>query len=145
MLGLSAPEREPGAPMSVIQVEKESVAETAGFAVGDVLLSMDGTPIDQKETFNRLMSEKRWGDTARFEVKRGEETRALVATFRRRADTRPAPCAGGETPAATPAAAAPPAAAMPTVPPMPAMPAMQTMPPAPATPPVPPATPGGRP
>lgn len=104
VLGLSAPEREPGAPMSVIQVEKESVAETAGFAVGDVLLSMDGTPIDQKETFNRLMSEKRWGDSARFEVRRGEETRTLTAFFRRRFEAPPAPCPPASE-AAAPAAA----------------------------------------
>ncbi|MBZ0090079.1 MAG: ChaN family lipoprotein, partial [Thermoanaerobaculia bacterium] len=100
VLGLSAPEREPGAPMSVIQVEKESVAEAAGFAVGDVLVSMDGTAIDQKETFNRIMSEKRWGDSARFEVRRGEETKTLTAHFRRRFEAPPAPCA---TPPAEPA------------------------------------------
>jgi len=106
VLGLSAPEREPGAPMSVIQVEKESVAEAAGFAVGDVLLSMDGTPIDQKETFNRLMSEKRWGDSARFEVRRGEGTKTVTAHFRRRFEAPPTPCPAAPE-AATPAAEKP--------------------------------------
>jgi uncharacterized iron-regulated protein len=109
VLGLSAPEREPGAPMAVIQVAKESVAEAAGFAVGDVLVAMDGTPIDQKETFNRLMSEKRWGDSARFEVRRGEETKALTAFFRRRFEAPTAPCPAA--PAAEPAQTAAPAPA----------------------------------
>jgi len=99
VLGLSAPEREPGQPISVIRVEKDSVAAAAGFAEGDVMLSMDGTPLEAKETFHRLMAEKRWGDSARFEVRRGEETKTLVAHFRRRAEPRPAPC--------PPAAAAP--------------------------------------
>lgn len=107
VLGLSSPERDPGQPMTVIQVSKRSVAETAGFATGDTVLSMDGTPIDQKETFNRLMSEKRWGDTARFEVKRGEETKALVATFRRQA---PKPCTSQPEAAATPTSTATPPA-----------------------------------
>jgi uncharacterized iron-regulated protein len=109
VLGLSAPERDPGAPMAVIQVEKESVAEAAGFAVGDVLVAMDGTPIDQKETFNRLMSEKRWGDSARFEVRRSEETKTLTAYFRRKFEVPPAPCAPAPAADATPAAATRPA------------------------------------
>ncbi len=99
VLGLSAPEREPGQPMTVIQVEKESVAAAAGFAVGDVLVAMDGTPIDQKETFNRLMSEKRWGDSARFEVlpRRARRRRSPPTSGarprRRPRPARPAPAA----------------------------------------------------
>jgi len=57
----------------VIDVSKDSVAEAAGFKVGDVLLSMDGTALKEKGTMNRLMADKRWSDTASFEVKRGEE------------------------------------------------------------------------
>ena len=91
VMGLSAPEREPGQPMTIIQVEKESVGAAAGFAVGDVLVAMDGTPLDQKETYNRLMSEKRWGDSARFEVLRGGVATTLTAYFRRTPDTPPIP------------------------------------------------------
>jgi uncharacterized iron-regulated protein len=109
VLGLSAPERDPGAPMAVIQVEQESVAAAAGFAVGDVLVAMDGTPIDQKETFNRLMSEKRWGDSARFEVRRGEEIKTLAAFFRRQAEAPPAACPPGAAAAGQPAEAPGPA------------------------------------
>ena len=75
--------------MTIIQVEKESVGAAAGFAVGDVLVAMDGTPLDQKETYNRLMSEKRWGDSARFEVLRGGVATTLTAYFRRTPDTPP--------------------------------------------------------
>lgn len=110
VLGLSAPEREPGQPLAVIRVEEESVAAAAGFAVGDQLVAMDGTPIDQPETLNRLMSEKRWGDSARFEVLREGQPTALTAHFRRTpekpaarsvapaAATAPAPGAVRETP-----------------------------------------------
>jgi uncharacterized iron-regulated protein len=151
VLGLSSPEREPGQPLTVIQVAEDSVAAAAGFAVGDTLLSLDGTPIDGKETFNRLMSEKRWGDTARFEVRRGEETKALLATFRRKAPKRPEPCATAPAadPATPPAPPTAPAPMMPTTPTTPTTPTMPAMPPAksmPAvapTPATPPAAPSG--
>jgi hypothetical protein len=83
-LGLSTPEQKPGEHYPVILVQKGSVAEDAGFKVKDLLVSMDGVALDDKETFNRLMSQKRWGDGAEFKVKRGEETLTLVAKFRRR-------------------------------------------------------------
>lgn len=83
-LGLSTPERKPGDLMPVIAVQKDSVAASAGFAEGDLLVSMDGTPLADKETLQRLMASKRWGDTARFEVRRGERSLSLTAVFRRR-------------------------------------------------------------
>lgn len=82
-LGLQTPEQKPGEHFPVILVQKGSPAEQAGFKVKDLLISMDGVPIADKETFNRLMSEKRWGDSAELQVKRGEETLTLVARFRR--------------------------------------------------------------
>jgi uncharacterized iron-regulated protein len=112
VLGLSAPEREPGEPLTVIRVEEESVSAAAGFAVGDQLVAMDGTPIDQPETLNRLMSEKRWGDAARFEVLREGKSVTLTAHFRRTAETPPAP-------PASPAPPAPPLAPKAPAPPMP--------------------------
>jgi uncharacterized iron-regulated protein len=82
-LGLSTPEQKGGDYFPVILVQKGSVAERAGFQAKDLLVSMDGVALDDKETFNRMMSEKRWGDGAEFQVKRGEETLTLVAQFRR--------------------------------------------------------------
>jgi uncharacterized iron-regulated protein len=67
----------------VINVQANSIAATAGFKKDDNLLSMDGTPIPDGETLNRLMSEKRWGDSAEFKVKRGTEELTLTAYFRR--------------------------------------------------------------
>ncbi len=113
VLGLSAPERDPGQPLTVIQVEKDSVAAAAGFAEGDQLVAMDDTPIDQKETFNRLMSEKRWGDSARFDIRRGDELKTLTANFRRSAERPPTP----PTPPTPPSPTSPPAATAPPAPP----------------------------
>jgi uncharacterized iron-regulated protein len=83
-LGLSTPEKKPGEFFPVIAVQKDSVAAAAGFAEGDLLVSMDGTPLGDKETLNRLMAGKRWGDVARFEVRRGDKTVTLNAALRRR-------------------------------------------------------------
>lgn len=95
-LGLSTPEQKQGEHYPVINVQKGSVAEAAGFKVGDLLVSLDGTPLTDKETSNRLMSEKRWGDAAEYVVKRGEQTLTLVAKFRRplREHATPAPAPG---------------------------------------------------
>ena len=116
VLGLSAPERDPGQPLTVIRVEEESVAAAAGFAAGDQLVAMDGTPIDQQETLNRLMSGKRWGDSARFEVLREGKATTLTAYFRRTPEKPPVP-------PAPPAAPVAPAAPGTPVPPAPAPPA----------------------
>lgn len=83
-LGLSTPEQKTGEHFPVILVQKGSAAEQAGFKVKDLLISMDGVALVDKETFNRLMSQKRWGDSAEFRVKRGDETLTLVARFRRK-------------------------------------------------------------
>lgn len=82
-LGLSTPEQKPGDYFPVIMVQKDSAAARAGFKVKDQLVNMDGVPLVDKETFNRLMSQKRWGDAAEFQVRRGDETLTLVAKFRR--------------------------------------------------------------
>lgn len=103
-LGLSTSERPEGEPLKVIFVSEDSVAETAGFAAGDRLLTMDGTPIDGKETMHRLMANKRWADDARFTVRRGEEEIPVLVHFRRTLEEPEAPA---ETPAAGEAQATP--------------------------------------
>jgi uncharacterized iron-regulated protein len=65
-------------------------ARSAGFQVGDVLLSMDGTPLPDGETLNRLIAQKNWGDSATFNVRRqpkegSPEEVTLKVDFRRRA------------------------------------------------------------
>jgi len=82
-LGLSTRDGKGEFPLEVIDVPKTSVAGLAGFQVGDVLQSMDGTPIKDRETLNRLLAEKRWADDAVFVVSRGGNTTQLTAAFRR--------------------------------------------------------------
>lgn len=82
-LGLSHAEQKVEGHFKVISVQKGSAAEKAGFLVNDLLVSMDGQAVGEKEVLNRLMSEKRWGDDATFVVKRGTETKTLVARLRR--------------------------------------------------------------
>lgn len=109
-LGLSTPERKTGEHYKVIMVLPDSVAAAAGFQVGDELVSMDGVPIDEKETSRRLMSTKRWGDTAVYEILRDGKPLTLTAHFRRQrpepnADAAPEP---GESPHPTPSHPRPP-------------------------------------
>jgi hypothetical protein len=84
-LGVSTPEKKEGEYFKVIAVARESVGAAAGFKVGDELVSMDGVPLVDKETINRLVAAKRWADAAEFTVRRGGETLRLVARFRRTA------------------------------------------------------------
>jgi uncharacterized iron-regulated protein len=68
----------------VIIVQKGSSAEQAGIKVGDVMTTLDGTPLTDKETFSRLMAAKRWGDTAAIGIRRGDQALTIMAVFRRR-------------------------------------------------------------
>jgi aminopeptidase N len=81
-LGLSVPMGE-ASPLSVIHVEKGSPADRAGLAVGDAVLLFDGNPVADRETLNRLVAGKRWGDSARLSVRRGTETLERTVLFRR--------------------------------------------------------------
>jgi uncharacterized iron-regulated protein len=84
-LGISTPERKSGDRYRrVIMIAEDSVAAAAGFQVGDELVSMDGVPIDDKETSRRMMAEKRWGDSAVYEVLREGKALTLTVHFRRR-------------------------------------------------------------
>lgn len=70
-------------PGQIIQVSEKSVAERAGLKVGDVLLSLDGTPIASDNTLRKLMAGYRWGDVAKARIRRdGKETEVDVS-FRR--------------------------------------------------------------
>jgi C-terminal processing protease CtpA/Prc len=82
-VGISTPEAKSGERYKVIMVGKESPAEAAGFKIGDELVSIDGTPYTDKETVNRLMSEKRWGDAVVYKVMRDGQEQTLTAHLRR--------------------------------------------------------------
>jgi hypothetical protein len=74
-VGLSTPEQKSGERFKVISVAKESPATAAGFQVGDELVAIDGVPYADKETVNRLLSGKRWGDRVEYEVLRAARSR----------------------------------------------------------------------
>jgi uncharacterized iron-regulated protein len=84
-LGMSSRDGKGEFPIEVIDVPADSIAAAAGFQVGDVVQTLDGTRITDRETMNRLMSEKRWSDSAVFTVARAGQTSTLTAYFRRKA------------------------------------------------------------
>ena len=85
-LGASTREIEGDVHRRVIHVGEGSAAEQAGFEVGDVLLTLDGADLVDKETLNRWLAGKRWGDRALFTVRRDEAAVTLEVLFRRRAE-----------------------------------------------------------
>ena len=82
-LGLSTNPVEGEKALKVILVSEKTPAEKAGVPVGDVIVSLDGMPVPDKETLNRLVAAKRWGDEAVLTVKRGGETKELRISLRR--------------------------------------------------------------
>ena len=82
-LGIATPETKTGERYPVIMVAEGSPAAAAGFHLDDELVSMDGVPIVDKETSNRMMSEKRWGDVVVYKVMRDGKEVTLTATLRR--------------------------------------------------------------
>jgi uncharacterized iron-regulated protein len=83
MLGVSTRAVENGR-RSIIDVEKDTPAAAAGLQVGDVIASIDGTPIDNRETLNRVFAGYRWGDTPVFVVSRGGADVDITVPLRRR-------------------------------------------------------------
>lgn len=82
-LGVSTAWSEAEKPPKVIHVEKGSVAERAGIAVGDLIVSMDGSPVENRETLNRLVAQARWGDAARLSLRRSGSLVNVTVFFRR--------------------------------------------------------------
>jgi membrane-associated protease RseP (regulator of RpoE activity) len=83
--GISTRVRPEDRRLEIIDVEKDTPAEAGGLKVGDVLLSMDGAPIPDREAFAKAMAGKRWGDAASISVRRGEETIPVTVLLRRAA------------------------------------------------------------
>lgn len=67
----------------IIAIEKDSIAARSGFQVNDQVLSLDGIATPDRETWNRVMAGKNWGDTAVVMVKRGDAEVSLKAELRR--------------------------------------------------------------
>ena len=73
-------------PTQLIQVGKESVAERAGLAVGDVLLSLDGASIDSAVTLRKTFAPYRWGDVVTARIERDGREQDIVIPIRRQAE-----------------------------------------------------------
>jgi uncharacterized iron-regulated protein len=67
----------------IIAIDKDSVASRSGLQVNDEVLALDGTPAPDRETWNRMMAAKNWGDTAVVTVKRGNAELKIDAELRR--------------------------------------------------------------
>jgi uncharacterized iron-regulated protein len=64
-------------------VEPDSMAERAGFKVGDLIVSIDGQAAPNQEFLKRLLASKRWGDVATVIVEREGRQVTLTAALRR--------------------------------------------------------------
>jgi serine protease Do len=71
------------ASRKVLFVSPDTPAARAGVQAGDVFLSLDGVTIPDRESLNRMVAAKRWGDAAVLNVDRGGKTETLTVSFRR--------------------------------------------------------------
>ena len=85
-LGVATRQVEGQPRLEILHVEKDTPGERAGVRVGDVLVSLDGTPLVDRETLARVVAGKSWGDAAALVVRRQEESVSLRVLFRREAD-----------------------------------------------------------
>ena len=83
--GISTRPRTSEPLLEVIHVEKDSPAADAGLKDGDVLVSLDGAPLSDREALARLMAAKRWGDAAVIVLRRGADTMTVTMPLRRKA------------------------------------------------------------
>ncbi len=81
-LGVSMEPAEPG--VRVTQVQPDSAAALAGLLADDVLLKLDGMPIDGPEFFLGQMIQRRPGDKVKLLIKRGGTEKEVEATLQTR-------------------------------------------------------------
>lgn len=82
-LGISTRAAEGGDGLDVLMAQPGTPGATAGVKAGDRLVALDGHPVPDKETFNRLVADKRWGDAVELQVRRDDEIRVLTVALRR--------------------------------------------------------------
>lgn len=86
-LGVSLMGKLGNRPTKIIQVSEDSVAERAELAVGDVLLSIDGRPVDSAEMLRRVFAPYRWGDIATIRIERDGKEQDVIVPIRRKPAT----------------------------------------------------------
>ncbi len=82
-LGLSTRAAEDAEGLDVLMAQEGTPAAEAGVRPGDRLVAFDGQAVADKETFNRLMATKRWGDLIVLQIRRDDEIRVLSVPLRR--------------------------------------------------------------
>jgi uncharacterized iron-regulated protein len=88
-LGVATRQVEGQPRLEILHVEKDTPGERAGVRAGDVLVSLDGAPLVDREALARAVAGKSWGDAAALVVRRQEESVSLRVLFRREADGKP--------------------------------------------------------
>ena len=88
-LGISLMGKLGDRPTQLIQISDGSVAERAGLAVGDVLLSIDGRPVDSSQTLRKIFAPVRWGDSITVRIERDGKEQDLEIAIRRNAADQP--------------------------------------------------------
>ena len=71
-------------PTTVLMVSPGSAADAMGLKAGDVLVSLDGTPIRRDVDVRAFIDRKQWGDAVTAVVTRGAETLTLKGRLQRR-------------------------------------------------------------
>lgn len=73
----------------IIAIEKDSIAARSGFQVDDQVLALDGIATPDRETWNRVMAARNWGDTVAVTVRRGGAEIRINAELRRTLKEKP--------------------------------------------------------
>jgi uncharacterized iron-regulated protein len=84
-LGIATNARAQDRLLEVFHVEEDSPAARGGLKFGDVLLSLDGAAVADREALAKAMAGKRWGDDAVFALRREGVTETVVVPLRRAA------------------------------------------------------------
>ena len=70
----------------IAKVFPNTPAEKAGIRVGDLVVELDGMPIEEFAALSKLVADRAPGDKVKGKVKRGEETLELEVTIGTRSD-----------------------------------------------------------
>ncbi len=82
-LGISSHADKESGRLKVIFVEKESAAERAGLKTGDLLLTLEGEPLEHRSQLNSVLASKEWGDSLQLGIQRDAQTLEITVYFRR--------------------------------------------------------------
>jgi uncharacterized iron-regulated protein len=82
-LGLSTTTPESGQGLRVLFAQDGTPSARAGVESGDLLVSIDGVTIVDKEHYSRLVGAKRWGDSVTLGVERGDVSMQVTVPLRR--------------------------------------------------------------